>query len=419
MERTILHVDANSFYASVECLYDPVIRNKPVAVSGDAESRHGIILTKNQIAKQYGVQTGEAIWQARQKCPELICVMPDYAKYIRWSQGMRDILADYSNRIEPFGLDESWVDISREGMSAGEGEETAHQMRQRIKKELGITVSIGVSFNKVFAKLGSDMKKPDAVTMISPENYQKKVWPLPVEELLFVGPATRRKLAWFNVRTIGQLARCAPETLFRHLGKNGLLLQSFANGQERSEVMPVDAQTPVKSIGNSTTPPHDLRDMEDARCIFFVLGESVAARLRESGLKTKCIGISARTTDLKTTTRQKVLPEPTCLTDEIAGAAMALFSEHYGNGFPYRSVGLNCSMLCDSQGPVQMDLMGGATRRLNLEKLEKSVDDLRRRYGHQAVRRGVELTDERYAQVNPKEDQLIHPVGVLYKGARE
>jgi len=417
MNRTILHVDANSFYASVECLYDPSIRNKPVAVSGDADSRHGIILTKNQVAKKYGIQTGEVIWQARQKCPDLICVPPDYAKYIRWSQGMRDILADYSNRVEPFGLDESWVDISAEGMSVSAGEEAAHQVRRRIKKELGITVSVGVSFNKVFAKLGSDMKKPDAVTLISEQNFHEKIWPLPVEEMLFVGPATRRKLARFNIKTIGQLALCAPEVLLKHLGKNGLLLKSFANGEENSEVMPADAQAPVKSIGNSTTPPHDLRDMEDARCIFFVLGESVAARLRESGFKTKCIGISARTTELKTTTRQCILPEPTCLTDEIASAAMKLFEAHYGDGFPYRSVGLNCSMLCDSRGPVQMDLMGRAKKRMNLEKLETSVDDLRRRYGHQAVRRGVELTDERYAQVNPKEDQLIHPVGVLYKGA--
>lgn len=417
MERIILHVDANSFYASVECLYDPAIRDKPVAVSGDADSRHGIILTKNQAAKRYGIHTGEVIWQARQKCPELICVPPDYAKYIRWSQGMRKILADYSNRVEPFGLDESWVDISGEGIDIKNGEETAHRVRKRIKKELGITVSIGVSFNKVFAKLGSDMKKPDAVTVISQANYQNKVWPLPVGDLLFVGPATRRRLARFNVHTIGQLARCSPQILERHLGKNGLLLRDFANGREDSEVMPVDARIPVKSIGNSTTPPHDLRDLEDARCIFFVLAESVAARLRESGFKTQSIGIHVRSTELKSTTRQCVLPLPTCLTDEIAGAAMTLFETHYAESFPYRSVGLNCSMLCDNRGPVQLDMTGYARKRMNMEKLEASVDNLRRRYGHQAVRRGVELTDERYAQINPKEDQLIHPVGTLYKGA--
>ncbi|MBQ8536061.1 MAG: DNA polymerase IV [Clostridia bacterium] len=416
MNRMILHVDANSFYASVECLYDPAIRDKPVAVSGEAESRHGIILTKNQIAKQYGVQTGEAIWQARQKCPDLICVPPDYAKYTRWSQRMRDILTDYSNRIEPFGLDESWADISAQEMTIEKGEALAHVIRERIKMELGITVSIGVSFNKVFAKLGSDMKKPDAVTVISQGNYRQKVCPLPVEELLFVGPATRRKLAQFNIQTIGELAQCSPMVLQKRLGKNGLLLRAFANGEECSPVMPIDGAAAVKSIGNSTTPPHDLRTLEDARCIFFVLGESVAARLRETGFKARCVGISARTTELKTTTRQCILPEPSCLTNEIVGAAMALFEAHYAKSFPYRSVGLQCTMLCDSQGPVQLDLMGREIRRLHLEKLEASVDELRRRYGHQAVRRGVELTDERYAQVNPKEDQLIHPVGVLYKG---
>lgn len=416
MSRIILHVDANSFYASVECLYDPAIRDKPVAVSGEAESRHGIILTKNQIAKQYGVQTGEAIWQARQKCPELICVPPDYAKYTRWSHGMRKILSDYSDRIEPFGLDESWADVSAEEMNIEKGEELAHTIRERIKEELGITVSVGVSYNKVFAKLGSDLKKPDAVTVISKANYQKKVWPLPVGDLLFVGPATRRKLAQFNIRTIGELAQCSSQVLQNRLGKNGLLLHAFANGEECSPVMPVDAQAAVKSIGNSTTPPHDLRTLEDARCIFFVLGESVAARLREAGFKARCVGISARTTELKTTTRQWVLPQPTCLTNEIVGAAMGLFEAHYAAGFPYRSVGLQCTLLCDSKGPVQLDLLGREVKRLHMEKLESSVDELRRRYGHQVVRRGVELTDERYAQVNPKEEQLIHPVGVLYKG---
>jgi len=416
MERLILHVDANSFYASVECLYHPELRGQPVAVSGDAESRHGIILTKNQEAKQFGVRTGEAIWQARQKCPHLVCLPPDYPRYVRASNEMRQILSDYTDRIEAFGLDENWADLSGPNVDILQGEQLAHEIRRRIKEELGFTVSIGVSFNKVFAKLGSDLKKPDAVTVISRQNYPDVVWPLPVDELLFIGPATRRRLAQINIHTIGQLARCDADVLWRRLGKNGAMLQAFANGEECSPVMPMDASAAVKSIGNSTTPPHDLTCMEDARCIFFVLGESVAARLRESGFKARCVSIYARTTDLQTTSRQCLLPAPSCLTQEIADAALALFQAHYGSGFPYRSVGLQCSQLSPADSPVQLDLMGFETRRIHLQRLESSVDDLRRRYGHQIVRRCVEITDLRYAQVNPKEDQLIHPVGTLYQG---
>ena len=207
MERVILHCDANAFYASVECLYTPSIRQSPVAVCGSVEERHGIVLTKNQIAKQFGVQTGEAIWQARKKCPDLICVPPDYALYIRFSRRMRRLYEEYSDRVESFGLDEAWIDLSNPGLTIRDGERIAHEIRLRVKRELGITVSVGVSFNKIFAKLGSDMKKPDAVTVIPPDSFRDVVWPLPVGDLLFVGPATRRKLADMNVRTIGDLAR--------------------------------------------------------------------------------------------------------------------------------------------------------------------------------------------------------------------
>lgn len=182
MERVILHCDANSYYASVECLYTPSIRQKPVAVCGDAEARHGIILTKNQIAKQYGIQTGEAIWQAKQKCPDLVCVPPDYALYIRFSAKMRKIYEQYSNRVESFGLDEAWIDVSNPGVTLRDGERIAHEIRKRIKRELGITVSVGVSFNKIFAKLGSDLRKPDAITVLSPDTFREKVWPLPVDQ---------------------------------------------------------------------------------------------------------------------------------------------------------------------------------------------------------------------------------------------
>ena len=254
MERVILHCDANAFYASVECLYTPSIRHSPVAVCGSVEERHGIVLTKNQIAKQFGVQTGEAIWQARQKCPDLICVPPDYGLYIRFSKCMRRIYEEYSDRVESFGLDEAWIDLSNPGLTIRDGERIAHEIRLRVKRELGITVSVGVSFNKIFAKLGSDMKKPDAVTVIPPDSFRDMVWPLPVGDLLFVGQATRRKLADMNVRTIGDLARFDAECLRSRLGKPGLMLKAYAAGLDRSPVMPADERMAIQSIGNSTTP---------------------------------------------------------------------------------------------------------------------------------------------------------------------
>ena len=410
MERVILHCDANSFYASVECLYHPELRDKPVAVSGDAQARHGIILTKNQLAKRFGVKTGEAIWQAKQKCPELVCVPPDFSLYVRFSRKMRRIYEQYAPRVESFGLDEAWIDLSNPGTTFADGVRTAEEIRARIREELGITVSIGVSFNKIFAKLGSDMKKPDATTAIPRERFREIVWPLPVGELLFVGPSTRRRLAALNVTTIGELARYDPALLKRHLGKNGLLLCAYANGEDTSPVMCVDQRMAIQSIGNSTTPPHDLTCEDDARCIFTLLAESVAARLRAEGLRARCVSISARTTELATGSCQCTLPRPTNLTDEIARAALQLFDGRFAGRFPLRSVGLNCSRLTPDNAPVQLDFTGDEERRMHMEQLERAIDDLRRRFGHQVVQRGVVLRDAECARINPVEDHTIHPV---------
>ena len=410
MERVILHCDANSFYASVECLYTPSIRNSPVAVCGSVEERHGIVLTKNQIAKQFGVQTGEAIWQARQKCPDLICVPPDYALYIRFSQRMRRLYEEYSDRVESFGLDEAWIDLSNPGLTIRDGERIAHEIRLRVKRELGITVSVGVSFNKVFAKLGSDMKKPDAVTVISQDSFRDMVWPLPVGDLLFVGPATRRKLADMNVRTIGDLARFDAEYLRARLGKPGLMLNAYAAGLDRSPVMRADLRRAIQSVGNSATPPHDLETPADARCLYYLLAESVAARLRQEGLRARCVSISARNTELVTRSCQQMLPRATSLTGEIAQAAMRLFDGRFSDGFPYRSAGLSCSALTPDDAPVQLDFLGDEARRIKTERLESAIDGLRRRFGHQIVRRAVTLTDGQYAQINPKEEHTVHPV---------
>ncbi len=410
MARVILHSDANSFYASVESVYDPNLRGKALAVSGDAENRHGIILTKNQIAKRFGVKTGEAIWQAREKCPGLVCVSPHYSLYLRFSAEMRRMYEEYTDHVESFGLDEAWLDLSAPGRDLRDGERIAHEIRNRVREELGITVSLGVADNKVFAKLGSDMKKPDAVTVIERERYAETVWRLPAYELLYIGSSTRRKLAAIGVLTIGDLARCDTQTLEKKIGRNGVLLKAFANGGDVSPVQRADLSVPVKSVGNSTTPPRDICDIEDAKCILYMLAQSVAARMREQGFRGACVSIGARTTDLQSTTRQCHLPRPTNLTGEIIAAALRLFEENYLDGFPYRSLGVCCSALSGEGEPVQLDLNGVEQKRLRLRELERAVDTLRGRFGQQVVRRCIELTDDRYASVNVREDNIIHPM---------
>ncbi|MEM5770820.1 MAG: DNA polymerase IV, partial [Bacillota bacterium] len=317
MERTIFHIDMNSCYASIECLHQPAIRDKPVAVGGDVEARHGIILAKNQIAKKYNIKTGEALWQAKQKCPELIIVPPHYDLYLRFSRLARNIYGDYSDQIESFGLDEAWVDVTGTGRMRNGGEALANEIRERVKCELGITVSVGVSYNKIFAKLGSDYKKPDAVTVFTRENYKEKVWPLSASDLLYVGPATAKKLNGYGIHTIGQIAQTHPKYLQSWFGKWGLVLSSFANGQDTAPVARAGDEAVIKSIGNSTTTPRDLSCDEDASIIYWMLAESVAERMRESGFLCRTVQISLRDNELHSLERQAKLQTPTCLASEL------------------------------------------------------------------------------------------------------
>ena len=411
--RTILHVDANSFYASCECLYRPSIREKPVAVCGDPEARHGIVLTKNQHAKKYGVQTGEAIWQAKQKCPSLVVVPPDYPLYLHMSRRMHEIFGQYSDKVESFGLDEAWVEISADDMDVRKGQLVADEIRHRIHRTLGITVSVGVADNKVMAKLGSDYKKPDATTVLPPDLYEQIVWPLPVSDLLYVGPATTRKLARIGVCTIGQLANLDESILAHKFGKIGYMLKAFALGLDTSPVKPIEVSLPIKSVGNSTTPPHDIENMTDVKELVYLLAESVATRLRENNFKARCISVSARTTELISSSCQTTLSQSTCLAKEIAETALRLFEQRYRFGFPFRSMGINCSQLSALDAPVQVDMFGEDERRVKQEQLERSIDGLRSRFGHQVIRRGIVLSDLSYSEINPKEEHIIHPVGFL------
>ena len=411
MERIILHSDCNSFYASVECLHHPEIREKPVAVGGDIEQRHGIILAKNQLAKQFHVSTGEAIWRAKQKCPELIVLPPNFPLYLRFSRLARDIYLDYSNRVEPFGLDEAWLDITSSENQKDKGERTAHEIRKRIREELGITVSIGVSYNKIFAKLGSDYRKPDAVTMITKENYRQIAWPLPVSDLLYVGPATKRKLNGFGVHTIGELAQTPVEILRSKFGKIGDILWCFSNGLDSSPVADFQNQPVVKSIGNSTTAPRDLERDEDVKMILYVLADSVARRLREQGLKGRTIHISVRDNSLFSFTRQKTLGFYTNLTEEIAGEALSLFREHYQWKRPVRSIGISVSDLEAGTICSQTSLFCDEVKREKMERLDNTVDRLKARFGTFAVQPAVLLKDRKLSGFDPKNDHIIHPVG--------
>ena len=410
MGRAILHIDMNSCYASIECLHHPEIRHLPVAVGGDVEARHGIILAKNELAKRAGVKTGEALWQAKQKCPNLVIVPPHYQLYLRFSRMARAIYAEYTDLIEPFGLDEAWIDVTGSGVF-GDAVEIAETIRNRVKFELGITVSIGVSFNKIFAKLGSDYKKPDAVTVFGKDDYREKVWPLPVEELLYVGPATTRKLRARCIRTIGDLAQTDPSLLHSWLGKMGYVLHAFANGNDPSPVAPLGEEAIIKSIGNSTTTPRDLTCEEDVNIIFYVLAESVAARMRENGFRAKTVQISLRDTDLFSFERQCKLESPSCLASELHDAGMRLLRDHYRFRKPLRSVGIRGMDLVPIQTAMQLNFFEDPVRREKRERLEVAVDELRRRFGHAAVSRAVTMCDPSLGTINPKDDHTIHPVG--------
>lgn len=410
MERTILHSDCNSFYASVECLHNPAIRNKPVAVGGDVEQRHGIILAKNQIAKRYHVSTGEALWQAKLKCPNLVIVPPHYDLYMRFSRMAREIYLDYTDKVEPFGLDECWLDVT--GDAAGrDGMTIAQEISNRIKFELGITVSIGVSYNKIFAKLGSDYKKPDAITPIGKDNYKEIAWPLPVSDLLYVGPATQRRLKSYCVHTIGNLANVPEETLVSWFGKWGEVLHCFANGFDRSPVAAYDNQPVVKSIGNSTTTPRDLKTDDDVKIILYVLADSVARRLREQGFKGRTVCISIRDNQLYSFTRQRALGAYTKITSEIAAAGMELFKRHYHWQNPIRSVGISVTDLTSDTVPTQTDLFCDERSRVKKEHLDDTVDRLKDRFGSYTVQPAVLLTDQLLSGFDPKKDHNIHPVG--------
>lgn len=422
-DRDVLHSDINCCYAQIECQARPELRGKPVVVGGDEEARHGIVLAKNLIAKRAGVKTAMALWEARKACPGLVVVPPDYRLYMDVSRRAREIYYDYTDRVEPFGPDEAWLDVTGTRRCLGlSPAEIAREVSERMVAELGISVSVGVSWNKIFAKFGSDYKKPDAVTVITRESYREVVWQAPVRDLLYVGPATERKLHSSGIDTIGQLACASDELLRNRLGKMGFVLRGFARGQDATEVKPydrdaADVMREIKSYGNGLTAPRDICDPQSAKAYVWMLAESVAQRMREGRARARTVSVGARAADdLCTRSRQCKLPVATDVTLEVARAAWGLLRElePLDASHPLRGIHVRASDLEPADADLQASLFDPLPRRTEMRELDASVDDLRRRYGNKCVVWGAQLVDEGAASVDAKADNTVHPVSFFH-----
>lgn len=388
-QRVIFHCDLNCFFASVELLDKPALWDVPVAVCGDPKSRHGIILAKNESAKKRGVQTAETVWQAKKKCPVLVLLPPHHELYEVYSRRVNEIYGRFTDLVEPFGIDESWLDVTGSlHLFGGDARALADRIRATVKVETGLTVSVGVSFNKVFAKLGSDLKKPDATTVIPPEGWRDIVWPLPVGDMLFAGRSTQRVLGQYGIETIGQLAACPEEMAEQLLGKMGGQLWRYANGLDNSPVRPGHQREPVKSVGNGTTFPADLVRWEQIRQGLAPLCDSVATRLRRQRLYAGGVSVTLKGADFKTVSRQTRLDEPTHLMRDIWETAQELARQIWKAPTPIRAMTVTALYVTeDGQAYRQLDLLGQASakRSERQEKLESAVDAIREKYGSGAI----------------------------------
>lgn len=408
MERVILHSDLNNFYASVECLYHPSLRGKPVAVAGDPNARHGIVLAKNDVAKAFGVATGNPLWMAKQKCPDIIFVPPHYDRYMKYSQLAKEIYHEYTDQVESYGLDECWLDVTGSTRLFGDGTTIANELRERIKSELGVTASVGVSYNKIFAKLGSDMKKPDATTVITSSRFRDIVWPLPVNTLLYTGRATHQKLKRYGIRTIGELAQADQSFLHRILGQNGLMLWMFANGLDTSPVSNIGAKSLIQSIGNSTTAPRDLMTDEEIRITLMVLCESVSSRMREYGFVCNTVQIGVRDNELFRYERQGKLSYPNRTAKALLQKSFELYKRNHTSGKPVRSLSVRALNLSLNEYE-QLSFLPEISAIQKQEALESAIDRIRSRFGYFSIRNGLLLLDKQLSSINPKDDHIIHP----------
>lgn len=393
MERTILHCDCNGFYASCECALNPKLKNVPMAVGGNEENRHGIILAKNELAKKYNIKTAETIWQAKKKCPDLVIVPPHHDLYEEYSKKVNEIYKEYTDLVEPFGIDESWLDVTGSYALFGDGKTIADVLRARIKEELGITISVGVSFNKVFAKLGSDYKKPDATTVITKDNFKEIVYPLPVDNLLFAGRKTVVQLDKLNIKTIGDLANADREQIQKLLGKNGETLITYARGEDESPVKAYDEDKDLKSIGNGITFRHDLSGEEQIKQGIHMLSESVSSRMKRHKVKCTTVRIQIKGTDFKTVSRQRAIESPTNLEKTLRDVSYELLCEIWDINKPIRALTITGANLVSDSVGEQITLFEEETFEKR-ENLENTIKDLRKKYGFNSVKTADILENE-------------------------
>lgn len=387
-ERIILHCDLNNFFASVSLLFNPTLVDMPVAVCGDTENRHGIVLAKNEIAKKFGVKTAEPIFEARRKCAELVTLPAIYEKYEEYSKKAQKIYARYTDMIEPFGIDECWLDVTGSTLLFGDGEQIANKIRTDIKRELGLTISVGVSFNKVFAKLGSDLKKPDAVTIITKENFKDKLWGLPISDLLFVGKNTANKLGSIGIRTIGDITLCDDQTLKRLLGKNGVDIKRYALGEDNSPVVPITKESKPKSVGKSITCGKDFTENAEVWKVFLEFSENICDTLRGYDLYASGVQVHIRTSSLVVREFSRTFKTSTNSALTLAKRGFELFCENYNFAEPLRSVGIRAIGLKGQKTAVQQDIFGEADIESQKEIIEDSIYKVRKKFGDSSIKRG-------------------------------
>ena len=393
-DRIILHADCNSYFASVESIDHPEWKLVPMAVCGDPESRHGIILAKNELAKAYHIQTAETIYSAKKKCPDLLLVPAHHEKYTAVCERINAIYEGYTDLVERFSIDESFLDVTGSRHLFGSGREIADELRRRIREEIGVTVSVGVSFNKTFAKMGSDYKKPDATTVISRDNYRELLWPLPIEDLLFVGKSSASILREHGILTIGDLAQADPKSLSFFMGKAGIQLQKSAKGEDLSTVLPTGHEEQPKSISHNVTFDHDLMDPSEVMAGLTLISDQVATRLRRKKLYASVVQIQVKDVFLKVINRQKALEEYTCSTRLIRDTAMALLQENWPAGKPIRMLSVGVTGL-SMDGAQQLNMFSDTVKMEKARRLDEAVDTIRSKFGKEAVRfgRGLKSND--------------------------
>ncbi len=400
--RKILHADLNSFFANVECLVDESLTGKPVAVTGSVSDRHGVVLAKNQQAKVLGIKTGMTAYQAKKLVPNIVFTEVHHALYQKYSKAVKAIYNEYTDFVESFGIDEAWLDVTNCRRHGGNAYLIADEIRKRVKDEIGLTVSVGVSFNKVFAKLGSDLKKPDAITVISEDDFREKLYNLPVENLLYVGRATKTKLNKLTIKTIGDLARADERVLVEHLGKWGSVLHSYALGKDNSEVKKYSEKDEYKSIGNSLTFYRDLTNEIDVETLLLLLSESVCSRMSDYGYKyARTVSLLITDNLLQNTTRMAKLKHPTNVSTDVADLAMQLFRNNFDWQTKVRGLGVSVS---DFTNEDQMSFDDDIVKREKKENLEQTVENLRKRFGRAAINRAVVLREKKFVELDIKDN---------------